>query len=35
MHGSELILYCQRVFFQTEQIDVVFIKIQTFHVAVV
>jgi hypothetical protein len=26
MHGSEQIQYCQKVFFQTEQNDVVFIK---------
>jgi hypothetical protein len=36
MHGSELIKYCQKfVFFQTEQSEVVFIKFQTFYVAVV
>ncbi len=36
MHGSELIKYCQKVcVFQTEQSDVVFIKFQTFHVAIV
>ncbi len=31
-----IILYCQKViFFQTEQSDVAFIKLKTFHVAIV
>jgi hypothetical protein len=35
MHGSELIEYCQKVsFFQTKQNDVVFIRIKSFHIAV-
>jgi hypothetical protein len=35
MHGSEYIKRCQKVFFQTELSDVVFIKTRTFHFAVV